>query len=132
MADYGVNLYGNAVFVNPKFAADKPEAVRGFLRALVKGIRDTVKDPDAAVDTVLKRNDVASKPVELERLRMAIHDNILTPEVNADGYGAVRMDRLAQSIDRIALTYDFKNGKPKGPEVFDASFLPPAAERKVN
>src|SRR5947207_6813319 len=76
MADYGVNLYGNAVFVNPKFAADKPEAVRGFLRALVKGIRDTVKDPDAAVDTVLKRNDVASKPVELERLRMAIHDNI--------------------------------------------------------
>jgi len=132
MADYGVNLYGNAVFVNPKFAADKPEAVRGFLRALVKGIKDTVKDPDAAVDTVLKRNDVASKPVELERLRMAIHDNILTPEVNADGYGAVRMDRLAQSIDQIALTYDFKNGKPKGPEVFDASFLPPAAERKVN
>ncbi len=105
----------------------------GFpVRALVKGIKDTVKDPDAAVDTVLKRNDVASKPVELERLRMAIHDNILTPEVNADGYGAVRMDRLAQSIDRIALTYDFKNGKPKGPEVFDASFLPPAAERKVN
>ena len=132
MADHGVNLYGNAVFVNPKFAADEPEAVRGFLRALVKGIRDTVKDPDAAVDTVLKRNDVASKPVELERLRMAIHDNILTPEVNADGYGAVRMDRLAQSIDQIALTYDFKNSKPKGPEVFDASFLPPAAERKVN
>ena len=124
MADYGVNLYGNAVFVNPKFAADEPEAVRGFLRALVKGIKDTVKDPDAAVDTVLKRNDVASKPVELERLRMAIHDNILTPEVNADGYGAVRMDRLAQSIDQIALTYDFKNSKPKGPEVFDASFLP--------
>ena len=81
---------------------------------------------------MLKRNDVASKPVELERLRMAIHDNILTPEVNADGYGAVRMDRLAQSIDQIALTYDFKNGKPQGPEIFDASFLPPAAERKVN
>src|SRR5437899_11897122 len=83
MADYGVNLYGNAVFVNPKFAADKPEAVRGFLRALVKGLRDTVKD--AVVDTVLKRNDVAGKPLELERLRMAIRDNILTPEVNADG-----------------------------------------------
>src|SRR3989454_7285324 len=35
MADHGVNLYGNAVFVNPKFAADEPEAGRGFLRALV-------------------------------------------------------------------------------------------------
>src|SRR5947209_8786329 len=72
MADYGVNLYGNAVFVNPKFATDKPAAVKAFLRALLKGMRDTVKAPDIAVDSVLKRNDVVSKPVELERLKMAI------------------------------------------------------------
>ena len=37
MADYGVNLYGNTVMVNPKFAADHPDAVKGFLRALLKG-----------------------------------------------------------------------------------------------
>src|SRR5436309_16072149 len=86
MADYGVNLYGNALFVNPKFAADKPEAVRGFLLALVKGIKDTVTDPDAAVDIGRKRNDVSSKPVELVRLRIAVQHNILTPEGNADGY----------------------------------------------
>src|SRR2546423_3589072 len=36
MADYGVNLYGNTIIVNPKFAADKPDAVKGFLRAFVK------------------------------------------------------------------------------------------------
>jgi len=29
------------------------------------------------------------REVELERLRMAIRDNIVTPEVRADGYGAV-------------------------------------------
>ena len=45
MADYGVNLYGNAIIVNPKFAAEKPEAVKGFLRAFVKGLQDTVKNP---------------------------------------------------------------------------------------
>ena len=39
MADYGVNLYGNAIIVNPKFAAEKPEAVKGFLRAFVKGLQ---------------------------------------------------------------------------------------------
>src|ERR1043165_8863475 len=94
MADYGVNLYGNAVFVNPSFAADKPEAVRGFLRALVKGIKDTVKDPSTAVDSVIRRNDVAKKPIELERLNMALKDNIVTPEVKANGYGAVDQDRL--------------------------------------
>ena len=45
MADYGVNLYGNAIIVNPKFAAEKPEAVKGFLRAFIKGLKDTVKRP---------------------------------------------------------------------------------------
>jgi NitT/TauT family transport system substrate-binding protein len=132
MADYGVNLYGNAVIVNPKFAADKPEAVKGFLRALLKGLRETVKQPAIAVESVLKRNDVAKKDVELERLQMAIRDNILTPEVKANGFGGVDPARLDKSIDQIALTYTFKNGKPKGSDIFDSSFLPSDADRKTN
>ena len=50
MADYGVDLYGDAIIVNPKFAAEHPDAVRGFLRAFVKGLKETVKSPAAAVD----------------------------------------------------------------------------------
>ena len=131
MADYGVNLYGNTIMVNPKFAAEKPEAVKGFLRAFLKGLKDTIKDPATAVDSVIKRNDVAKKDVELERLRMALRDNILTPEVKANGFGGVDMGRLDKSIDQIALTYEFK-AKPKGADIFDESFLPPAADRKAN
>jgi NitT/TauT family transport system substrate-binding protein len=132
MADYGVNLYGNAIIVNPKFAAEKPEAVKGFLRAFTKGLRDTVRSPSTAVDSVLRRNDGAKKDVELERLQIALRDNILTPEVKANGFGAVDMDRLDKSIDQIALSYEFKNAKPKGADVFDPSFLPSAAERRTN
>src|SRR6478735_6840752 len=124
-----INLKGNTIIVNPKSATEKPDAVKGFLRAFVKGLKDTVKDPATAVDSVIKRNDVAKKPIELERLRMALKDNIVTNEVKANGYGAVDSDRLAKSIDQIALTYEFKNGKPKAADSFDASFLPPAADR---
>jgi len=132
MADHGVNLYGNTIIVNPKFAADKPDAVKGFLRAFLKGLKDTVKDPSTATDSVIKRNDIAKKPVELERLRMALKDNILTTEVKANGYGAVDNARLEKAIDQIALTYEFKNAKPKAADAFDASFLPAAADRKAN
>jgi NitT/TauT family transport system substrate-binding protein len=132
MADYGVNLYGNAVIVNPKFAAEKPEAVKAFLRGLLKGLHETVKHPATAVESVLKRNDVAKKDVELERLQMAIRDNILTPEVKANGFGGVDPARLDKSIDQIALTYTFKNPKPKGSDIFDSSFLPSDADRKTN
>jgi NitT/TauT family transport system substrate-binding protein len=132
MADYGVNLYGNAIIVNPKFAAEKPEVVKKFLTAFLKGLKETVKNPDASVASVLKRNDVAKKDVELERLKMALKDNILTPEVKTNGFGGVDAARLDKSIEQIAITYDFKNGKPKGADVFDSSYLPPAADRKAN
>jgi NitT/TauT family transport system substrate-binding protein len=132
MANYGVNLYGNTIIVNPKFAAEKPDAVKGFLRAFVKALKDTVKDPSSAVDSVIKRNDVAKKPVELERLNMALKDNIVTAEVKANGYGAVDNDRMAKAIDQIAITYEFKNPKPSAADAFDASFLPAAADRKAN
>jgi len=132
MADYGVNLYGNAIIVNPKFAAEKPETVKAFLRAFVKGLHETVKNPTAAVDSVIKRNDVAKKETELERLQMAIKDNILTPEVKKDGYGTVDQERLDKAIDQIALTYTFKGAKPKGSDIFDDSFLPAAADRTAN
>jgi NitT/TauT family transport system substrate-binding protein len=131
MANYGLKLYGNAIIVNSKFAAEKPDAVKAFLHAFLKGMKETIRRPGDAVDSIVKRDDAAKREVELERLRMAIRDNILTPEVRADGFGAVAATRMEESIEQIALTYTFK-AKPKPEDVFDASFLPPAAERKVN
>jgi NitT/TauT family transport system substrate-binding protein len=130
MADYGLLLYGNAIMVGPRFAARKPEAVRGFLRAYVKALKETIRDPAGAVDTFLARDAGAKKDVELERLRIAIRDNIVTPEVRANGYGAVDPSRLERAIDQIGATYGF-TARPKAADAFDASFLPPAAERQA-
>ncbi|MBO0759542.1 MAG: ABC transporter substrate-binding protein, partial [Bradyrhizobiaceae bacterium] len=130
MADYGINLYGDAIIVSPQFAAAHSDAVTGFLRAFVRGLKETARDPTAAIESVLKRSD-GKREVELERLRMAFKDNILTPEVKAHGYGAVDMARVEQSIDQVALLHE---SKPKltAEDIFDASFLPPLSERKAN
>ena len=79
MANYGLKLYGNAIIVNPKFAAEKPEAVKAFLHAFLKGLKETIRHPAEAVESIAKRDDAAKQEVELERLRMAIRDNIVTP-----------------------------------------------------
>jgi len=131
MANYGLKLYGNAIIINPKFAAEKPEAVRAFLHAFLKGLKDIVRRPAEAVESVVRRDDTVKKEVELERLRMAIRDNIVTPEVRANGLGAVDFTRLGESIDQIGLVYTFK-AKPKPEDIFDESFLPPADERRVH
>jgi NitT/TauT family transport system substrate-binding protein len=131
MANYGLKLYGNAIIVNSKFAAEKPEAVKSFLHAFLKSLQETIRHPAGAADSIARRDDAAKKEVELERLRMAIRDNIVTPEVRANGLGTVEMPRLEASIDQIGLVYTFK-AKPKAEDIFDASFLPPESERRVN
>jgi NitT/TauT family transport system substrate-binding protein len=131
MADYGVVLYGDAIMVAPNFAEAKPDAVRAFLRAYLRALKETVPNPARAIEAVLHRSEGAKTDVELERLRMAIRDNIFTPAVRANGYGAIDPARFAAGIDQIALTYSFK-AKDKAVEAFDQSFLPPATERKVS
>jgi NitT/TauT family transport system substrate-binding protein len=120
------------VIVNPKFAADHPDAVKGFLRAFLKGLKESVKSPAAAIASVLKRNEGVSKNTETERLALAIRDNILTPEVQANGYGGIDPARFTHAVNQLGLAYSFIAGKPKLDDIFDATFLPREADRKAN
>jgi NitT/TauT family transport system substrate-binding protein len=131
MPDYKLKLYGTAIIVNSKFATEQPEAVRKFLRATVRGFREAIRNPSTAVEPVLRREESARKDVEVERLRMAIRENVVTAEVRANGFGAVDPARLEEAITQISLGYSFKQ-RPKADAVFDSSFLPPPAERRAN
>lgn len=130
MADHGLVLYGNAIMVNPDFAKANPKVVAGFVKATIKGFIDTAKNPDEAIKSVLKRNETADPAIELERLKMALRDNMVTDYVKANGVGGVDVGRLAKSIEQIGDTYDFK-AKPKAEDIFSSQFLPPAADRKL-
>jgi NitT/TauT family transport system substrate-binding protein len=130
MADHGLVLYGNAIMVNPDYANANPKVVAGFVRATIKGVIETVKDPEGAIKSVMKRNETGDEKIELERLKMSLRDNFVTPWVMQNGVGDVDMARLAKSIDQIAVTYEFKN-RPKPEDIFTSEYLPPAAERKL-
>jgi NitT/TauT family transport system substrate-binding protein len=130
MREHGVELYGNVLMVSPKFLAEKPEAVKAFIRAVIKGTRDTVADPAGATATIIRRNDVAKQAVEKERLDLALAQNIVTPWVKANGYGGIDKARFAKSIEQIGLTFKYKS-VPKVEDIFTEAYLPPPAGRKV-
>ena len=130
-ADYGCEAYGFAVIVNPAFAAAKPEAVKGFLRAAIAGTQLAIKDPGAAADDVVGRMDGGSRELELARLRNVISDNILTGEVRRSGIGGIDPARLNRSIDQIAEDFKFRK-RPSAADIFDDSFLPPLEDRLLN
>jgi NitT/TauT family transport system substrate-binding protein len=130
MKDYGVDLYGNVIIVNPEFAKSNPDAVKGFVKATIRGIQETIRNPEAAIDALLKRNQIANKAVELERLKLALDRNFVTDATRQNGFGDVDMSRLARSIDQIGLTFKYTN-KPSADAIFTSAFLPPKADRLV-
>ena len=130
-ADYGCEAYGFAVAVNAAFAAAKPDAVKGFVRALIAGIAATVKEPARAADDAASRIDGGDRDLELERLRTVLADNVLTDEVKRNGLGGIEPRRLERSIDQIAQDFKFRK-RPTPGDVFDDQFLPPVAERLIN
>jgi NitT/TauT family transport system substrate-binding protein len=130
-AEYGCEAYGCAVIVNPQFAAAKPEAVKGFVRAVITGTHLSIKDPARAVAEVLGRMDNGSRELELERLRAIIRDNILTTEVKHHGIGGIDYARFERSIDQIAEDFKFQR-RPTAASIFDDAFLPPQSGRVIN
>jgi NitT/TauT family transport system substrate-binding protein len=130
-ADYGCEAYGFAVIVNPAFAAARPEAVKGLLRAVIAGTHLAIKEPGRAADEVVSRMDGGSRELELERLQTVISDNILTGEVKRNGIGGIDPARLERSIDQIAEDHKFRK-RPSAADIFDDSFLPPLGGRLIN
>lgn len=130
MRDFGVDLYGNVIIVNPEFARTNPKAVAGFVRATIRGVQETIRNPDTAIDALMKRNPIAKRDVELERLKLSIGKNFVTPDVQKNGFGGVDMKRLEKSIDQIGLTFKYTN-KPKVADIFTAEFLPSREQRLV-
>jgi NitT/TauT family transport system substrate-binding protein len=130
MKDHGVDLYGNVIIANPDLMRFSPKAVAGFVKATIRGIQDTIKNPDAAIDSLMKRNAIAKREVELERLKLSLAKNYVTPDVQKNGLGAVDMKRLERSIDQIGLTFQYSN-KPKAADIFTAQYLPPREQRLV-
>ncbi|MGV7029664.1 ABC transporter substrate-binding protein [Methylobacterium symbioticum] len=129
-SDHGLSLYANSIAVSRRFAEQHPEAVRAFLRASVKGLRDLVRDPEEGVRAALTFQPLLNAEVERERLAIAMKCCLVTERVLKDGWGVLDEDRLAKGIALIVQSY----GLPRSPavaEVYDPSFLPSRDERMV-
>jgi NitT/TauT family transport system substrate-binding protein len=128
--DYGVKMYGNAILANQSFIKSNPKAVAAFLRAFTRGAREVLADPEGAIKYVHSRDPLIDDAVELRRLKLAISSAIGTPNVRQNGMGAVDQARVNDMVKQVVAAFDLKQA-PDPATMFNASFLPPKADRQV-
>jgi NitT/TauT family transport system substrate-binding protein len=127
--DFGMDVYGNGIVVSPEMLKNE-KAVKGFIAATVKGWKDVIANPELGIAAAKKRDPLIDEKLEMERLKISLETNILTPWVKANGLGDVDPVRFAKSVKLVSEAF----GLPEAPapdKVFTNKFLPPKADRMI-
>ncbi len=129
-AQHGVKLYGNAIIASPKILKENPAAVKAFLKAFAKGAKEVLAGPDAAIEYVKARDGIINVELEKRRLKMAIEQVIASPDARAEGFGQVKLPRLALMASQVGDAFSTKT-RVNADAVWTSAYLPSAAELNV-
>ena len=128
--DYGVKLYGNAIIASPKMIKENPAAVKAFLAAFAKGMKDVIGNPAASIETVKARDGIINVPLETRRLQLAIDTVINSADARAEGFGQIKGPRLSLMASQVSDAFNTKT-RVKADEIWNGAFLPTAKELDV-
>jgi NitT/TauT family transport system substrate-binding protein len=128
--DLGLDLYSNGIMVSQKLMKEKPEAVKGLVRAINKAVGECAARPDPCIDALAKAEPLINKDIEKRRMMLALSKQMVTREAETLGLGDIDDKRLQASIDTVAEAFQLPR-KPALTEVFNRSALPAKADRMV-
>ncbi|MBV8167957.1 MAG: ABC transporter substrate-binding protein, partial [Alphaproteobacteria bacterium] len=126
--DYGIDVYGMALWTSIAFADANPKTVAAVVRASNRGLKDAIADPRAAVASLKSRDALLNLDIERDRLLFAHRNVTLTPFVAANGLGTVVPERMRQTVRSVLDSFGIKTDLPLD-KVYTDRFLPPQAER---
>ncbi len=128
--DYGLPLYGTCWLTTKDYARRNPEPVRAVVRAGMRGLRESYRDPAASIAALKAAEPLTDVAIEAERQQVSINEMVVSDHVMANGLSAVVPSRLQQAITAVEEAYGMPP-KLKPEDVYTDAFLPPAAERRL-
>ena len=107
IGDY-LRVYGMTLVTSREVTDERPEAVRGFLRATARGWAEATRDPEAAIDALIARNATLEnhRPIETVKFETAASGLQFTEYVREHGWGAhdpTRWEKLGETISETDL-----------------------------
>jgi NitT/TauT family transport system substrate-binding protein len=95
---------GRTVFARPEYAAENPDAIRGFLRATARGWAWASNDPEGAMDRMVEARSSLSKSREigLLKLKYTAKNLVLSETVREHGWGHQRADAWDRVVTSLA------------------------------
>jgi NitT/TauT family transport system substrate-binding protein len=128
-SDFGADMYGLALVTRKKFADENPNTTRAVVKGLNQGTKDTIAEPQKALELLKARDPMMKMDIEKVRLDIAL-GLTRTANVTSNGLSSVTPQKLQQTIDAIAGAYQLP-ASPDPATIYTDRYLPPAAERML-
>ena len=128
-SDFGVALYGHGILTRAEFAAKNPETVKKVVKGAAEALKAAIADPGIAIAAIKKTEPLIDEKVERARLELVIKHAIVTDHIRQEGLSAVDPDRMKQTIEMVAKTFDFQPMEVAA--TYQPDYLPPRAELRL-
>jgi len=122
-ADYGLDLYSNSIGVKKSFLDEKPEAVRGFVRAAMRGWQYTLAHRDEAAAIMVKLVPALDRGIVREEIDM-LEKIAVNADVKANGLGHMLPAKMEKTFEFINANVPVSGGKIEAAEIYVAGFQP--------
>ncbi len=127
--DFGVALYGHCILTTSEFASKNPDTVKRVVKGFADAFKAAIADPAVAIAAIKKREPLVDEKVERGRLELVIKNAIVTDQVKRDGLGAVDPERMKQTIEMVAKSFNIPAADMSS--VYSPDYLPPRDELRL-
>ncbi len=120
-ADFGLNAYGSGFVTTEDTLAKRADALRKFLQASYKGYEFALKNPEQAVDIMVKAYPAVDRNVGLAQIK-DVNVLISDAQVKDRGLGYMRDDRMGSTVQFVDKAFSL-GGKVKPADVYTNTLL---------
>ena len=121
--DLGLDIYSNSIGVNKNFLEANPDAVRGFVRAALRGWQYTMAHRDEATAIMVAAVPALDPGIVREEIdlleRIAVNN-----DVKANGYGHMIEEKMASTVDFMNNNVSIEGEKITVDDIYTPGFLP--------
>jgi NitT/TauT family transport system substrate-binding protein len=121
--DLGLEIYANSIGVHEDYLKKNPDVVRKFVRAALRGWKDTFDNPQEAAKIQLQYVKALDPQIIVEEIDI-LRRIAITPEVQKNGLGTITLDRMKKTVDFINQNIEVPGEKLTAEKIYAPGYLP--------
>ena len=110
-ADYGFEMYSNAILATDAVIKERGDLVRRFVKASLEGYKAAFADPKGAAEILAKSFPTLDVPSAAQEVQI-VHALSDSPEAKKSGLGYISSEKMTRTRDIMVETYSVKKTIP--------------------